>query len=323
MDPLIAVPVVVFVAVLAVSYVLLTARARPNPVRRRLAEHAVRIDGADAKPLERIEVLKASAYDDDRSLAARLRRLSAAQTAERELRQADLTLGPIRYLTIRLGLALGLASVLFLVSGNPLVALGGLVAGGVVPRLAVRRIASKRRAAFEAQLAEAIDLLVGALRSGHGFLQAIESAAREMTDPMRKELLRVIEQTNVGGDAAEALQELTTRIDSADLKLLAAAIAVQRQSGGNLAEVLESLADTVRERRRIRGEVKSLTAGPRLSSYIVGLMPLGLVLYFVMVSADYRTRMLGTTLGHVMLAGAAVWTTIGFLLSQKLAKVEY
>ena len=125
----------------------------------------------------------------------------------------------------------------------------------MLPRVALILQARRRRIAFEAQLAEAIDLLVGALRAGYGFLQAMEAVTKEIGDPMREEFVRVIDLVKVGTPPADALLELPKRIDSYDLSLFVTAVTVQRTIGGNLAEVLENIAETVRERRRIRAEV--------------------------------------------------------------------
>lgn len=321
MDPRLT-ALLAFVAVLFLAAALLERRARPSAVARRLADHAVAAPSADVKRLEKIDVLKESAYAVNGPLA-RLRQAGPARRAAHDLMLADVKMKPWPYLGLRVLLGgVGFLAVSF-VTGSPLFALAGAAAGLLIPRFVLKQKANKRRDEFEAQLAEALDLMVGALRAGHGFLQAIEATARELSGPMRQELLRFIDQVNVGGGVVDALQGMTERVDSADLKLLAAAVAVQRQSGGNLAEVLENLAKTVRERRRIRGEVKSLTAGPRLSGYILGAMPFGIGVYFALMSADYRRDMLGTDIGKMMLVGAAVWTVLGFLLSQKVAKVEY
>lgn len=324
MDAQFLLPLLVFIAVLLAALVVQPRLAAGrSTVKRRLAVQTATTVVESGRQIERVNVLRESAYGSGASLEQLLRRLPAARTAERELARAALDLGIFRYLLIRLvvGAVVGLAVVLGL--GSPVAALAAGVVAAIVPRLAIRRIAARRKAAFEAQLAEAIDLMVGALKAGHGFLQAIESAATELKDPMRDELQRLIEQVNVGGNVVNALQGMTERIDSHDLDLLAAAIAVQRQAGGNLAEVLENLANTVRERRRIRGEVKSLTASATMSGLIVGLLPFGLAAYMLAVSEDYREKMLGTTLGNLMLAFAGVWTLIGWFLSQKISKVEY
>ncbi len=313
-----------FAIVLLLSAVVLRRGEGENPISTRLDEHAANVRTADGQEIERVNVLR-----DDHALAkreglsGRLHGLPMWRTAEIEMRAAAMKQNVGRYLLVRLALAGVLFAIITVVLHKPLFGLAGAAVGWFLPRMMVKRKATKRLVAFEAQLAEALDLLVGALRAGHGFLQAIESTAREMDDPLRTELGRVIEQVNVGGSLTDALTQLTQRVPSYDVQLLASAIAVQRQSGGNLAESLENLAHTVRERRRVKGEVKALTSGPKLSGTILGLMPVAMCVYFIAISDQFREVMLGTTKGQAMLAFAAVWTFIGWFMAQQVAKVEY
>ena len=137
------------------------------------------------------------------------------------------------------------------------------------------------------------------------------------------EVSKVLEQVNVGINPVEALLAMSARIPSYDLSLFVSAIAVQRQTGGNLAEVLENLAATVRERRRVRGEVMALTTGPRVSSYVLAAIPTLLFLYCVAISSDYRDVMLGSRYGHGALTVAAVFSFLGYFFSRQVSKVEY
>lgn len=219
------------------------------------------------------------------------------------------------------GLVLGVVGQLLF--ANWFLTINMALAGVRAPRIWVKRQASRRQGAFEDQLAEMIDLFVGALRAGHGFLQALNATSREISDPARKELMLMVDRINSGVGVVSALDELTTRIDSPDLRLFAAAVSIQRQTGGNLTEVLESLAETVRERHRIKAEVSALTVGPRMSGYVWGFLPLALLAYFALARTEYREQMLGTTLGKGMLIFAGFWSLLGFLVSQRLAKVEY
>jgi tight adherence protein B len=151
----------------------------------------------------------------------------------------------------------------------------------------------------------------------------MEAVTKEVADPMREEFTRVIEQVNVGTAPADALQELPRRIASYDLSLFVTAVTVQRTIGGNLAEVLENIAETVRERRRIRAEVRAITTGPRVSSYVVGVIPLAVLVILVAMDSDYRQVMLYETIGRLMIGFAAVWSLIGLATSPAVSKVEY
>ncbi len=325
MNPATLVPIVVFIAVLGVTLALAdlsTRRARL--IQSRLADHAMQISTTAPSPLGRLEVLRDSSLGAANWLGGLIRRLFASGKVERELDQANLEIGAIRFNLARALLAALLFALLaMVVHANPLLAVVVAVVVWAAPRFVVRFRAARRRAAFEAQLAEALDLMAGSLRAGQGFLRAIEATAEEMSDPMRHELRRVLDQANIGGNAAEAIGKLSERIASTDVEIFVAAIAVNRQTGGNLTEVLDNIADTVRARRNIRQEAKSLTAAPRLSGFIVAAVPIGLAVYMAWINAQYRETMLHTTLGRAVLVGALVWDAIGLFVSLQLAKVEY
>jgi tight adherence protein B len=304
---------------------LITTRPsrRPEMVRRRLESHAVSVDAGESTRREKIDVLKRPEYSSLPIVNAVLDRFRFGRTAERELGRANIGISAGRYALIRLFAGALAFLVVWVAAANVLIALPAGLLGVMLPRLIVRRRGQSRVKAFEAQLAEGIDLLVGSLRAGHGFLQGLESVSEEMSDPMREELKRVLELMNVGVNPVEALQEMSDRIPSYDLSLLVAAISVQRQTGGNLAEVLENLAATVRERRRVRNEVHALTTGPRVSAYVLSAIPTALFFYFITISSDYRQVMLNTRYGHMCLLVAAVMSMLGFVFSRKVAKVEY
>jgi tight adherence protein B len=240
-----------------------------------------------------------------------------------DLVRANVGIGVGRYLLIRLLMMALAAGVVRIAFGSPLYAVGAALVAFMIPRIFIKKKGSRRAAAFENLLAEMLDLLVGSLRAGQGLVQAIESASNEQPEPMRSELRRIVGQVNMGVGINDAMESLTTRFDSRDVDLLAAAIAINRETGGNLTEVLERLAKTVRQRREIRAEAKSLTAAPRATSYIMLVLPLAITGYTVAISPIYREQLLHSPVGRIMLIGAIIWSFIGFFISQKLAKAEY
>jgi len=318
------IPVAVFVGVLAVAMgIMALAGRRSGATRRRLDEHTVPVSSHELKRLERVNVLKEQNYSSWGVVNALLRRFKPARTAAGELMRANVWLTVPQYLLARCLFAAFLFVGVRIVIGNPLFALPAIPIGLMVPRLLLIRQGRRRRAAFEAQLAEALDLLVGALRAGYGFLQAMEAVTKEIANPMREEFIRVIEMINLGTPPADALQEMPKRIASYDLSLFVTAVTVQRTIGGNLAEVLENIAETVRERRRIRAEVLAITTGPRVSSYVLGVFPIGLMLFFVAVDGNYRQVMIHDRIGNILLGIAGFWSLIGLIMSTSVSKVEY
>jgi tight adherence protein B len=193
----------------------------------------------------------------------------------------------------------------------------------MIPRIVIKKKGSRRAAAFENRLAETLDLLVGSLRAGQGLLQAIESASSVQPEPMRSEMHRIVGQVNMGTSISEAMESLTTRFDSRDVDLLAVAISINRETGGNLTEVLERLAKTVRQRREIRAEAKSLTAATRVTAYVLVVLPFAITGYSVAISPIYREQLLFAPLGRMLLFCTIVWSLIGFSIARKLSKAEY
>ncbi len=324
MDSSMFIAIMAFVGTLAVVFVISTLadRRQPAVVRRRLDDHAVALVAFEAKRLERIKVLKVQRLSSIPALDAILRRFKPARTAVEELTRADVHCPILLYLILRVVLPVGSFYAVSFLAGSVLYAIPTVLLLWV-PRLAVVLMGKRRIKAFEDQLAEAIDLLVGALRAGHGFLQGIESVAKEIGGPITEEFNRVIEQVNLGTDPNDALQAVTQRIVSYDYELFVTSVAVQRSTGGNLAEVLGNIADTIRERRRIRAEVRSLTTAPRVSSYVLGGIPIGLLFGLTAMNPQYREIMFNERIGHLMIGFSVFWSSLGIFFSQKVAKVEY
>ena len=317
------IPAAVFVAVMAAVMGIMSLAGRRGAAARRLGEHAVQVAAQDLRRLERVDVLKHEHYSSFGLADAFLRRFKPARTGAHELMRANAWLTVSQYLLARCLVAALLFFAVRTATGILLLAIPAILIGLMLPRLLLVMQARRRRIAFEGQLAETLDLIVGALRAGYGFLQAMEAVTREVSDPMREEFVRVIEQINVGTAPADALQDLPRRIASYDLSLFVTAVTVQRTIGGNLAEVLENIAETVRERRRIRAEVLAITTGPRVSSYVVGIIPVAVLLILVLTNSGYREVMLFETIGRVMIGFAAVWSLIGLFTSTAVSKVEY
>lgn len=314
----------VFFAVFGLSVALIGLGNRKSThVQARLSRHALQMPSSAPGRIGRVNVLGRRSASGSSLLARLLETFSFVQSAEADLVYANLHMGTGRFAVIRLLVAVVAFGVALLVVGQPLVALGAALVGFMIPRVVVRKMGSRRSAAFEGQLAEALDLLVGSLRAGQGLLQAIESTSYEQPEPMRAELRRVVGQVNMGVSISDAMETLTTRFNSRDVDLLATAIAINRETGGNLTEVLERLANTVRQRREIRAEAKALTAAPRATSYILAILPVAIASYCIAMSPIYREQLLHAPLGRLLFIGACIWSLIGFFISQKLAKAEY
>src|SRR3989442_5875002 len=239
----------------------------------------------------------------------------------RALARADLRLRAAEYYYIRIGLALGLAAVLLLLR-DPLSALVGALLGYFVPRIWVGRRIGGRLNAFNKQLPDTITLLSNSLRAGSSFLQSIELVSRESPAPMGSEMGRVVREVNLGLGMEEALANMVRRIKSDDLDLMVTAIGVQQQVGGNLAEILDTIAFTIRERVRIKGEIRTLTAQGRYSGYLVAFLPIGIMITLNFINPDFMQPLFTELIGQALLVLGAIMMAIGFFAIRKITDIK-
>ena len=225
------------------------------------------------------------------------------------------------WLLLHTGIAVGSALVGFVLSGPGLAALG-LVLGIVVPWVYLKFRHSRRLSRFNGQLAETLGLMAGGLQAGLSLPQAVDSVVREGSEPMAGELRRALIEQRLGVDITDALEGVGHRMDSEDFQWIVMAIRIQREVGGNLAEILHTVADTLREREYLRRQVRALSAEGRLSGYILTGLPPLIGLYMMMVNPDYIALLYTTVPGFVLLAIATFLLGLGSFAMSKLAKVE-
>ncbi|HEY7599817.1 MAG TPA: type II secretion system F family protein [Candidatus Limnocylindrales bacterium] len=253
----------------------------------------------------------------------------------RDLARADLALKPSEFLAIRAAALLGLPVAMMALSplvpffASPLAWLAGLVVGFWLPRFWIGRRKSKRLKAFNANLADTITLIANALRSGSSFLQAIEMVVRETQPPVSTEFARVIREVNLGLTLEVALANMTRRVRSDDLDLMTTAISIHHTVGGNLAEILDSIAFTIRERVRIKGEIRTLTAQQRMSGYVVGFLPIALVAMISFIAPTFLEplfrrppEIFGMPLGLVVLGFGGFMMLLGFVAIRRIVDIE-
>ena len=253
----------------------------------------------------------------------------------REIARADLRLKPSEYLMIWAGSTVGVPLLMYVFSfalpalGNPIILLVGLLIGFMLPRFWLGRRKSGRLGAFNKQLPDTITLIANALRAGSSFLQAIELVVRESQPPISTEFGRVIREVNLGLSFEVALENMVRRVKSDDLELMATAISIQHTVGGNLAEILDSIAYTIRERVRIQGEIRTLTAQQRLSGYVVGFLPIGLAGFLFIAAPGFMTPMFDDRISIIGLPGGVIILMLGgfamfmgFMFIRKIVDIE-
>ncbi|MEX2159368.1 MAG: type II secretion system F family protein [Dehalococcoidia bacterium] len=248
---------------------------------------------------------------------------------ERELALAESKLQPLDFISIRVAIAaLGFAGPFIFLSG----AIGNLPAGVVslgtggvgfmLPQYWLHWRQEGRRKKLEAQLPEALVFVANSLKAGFGLLQSLSMAAEQLEHPVATEFELTVHETNMGSSMDEAFLSLSERSDSYDLDLVVTAMLIQRASGGNLSEILETVASTMRERARIRQEIQTLTAQQKLTGIVIALLPVGVGGMFFLVSPEYISTLFTDTMGQVLLGGAIVLETIGILVIQRILAIE-
>lgn len=243
-----------------------------------------------------------------------------------ELAQADLKITAGEFMTVRGVLAaFGALLGLVLPVGNPLVlALLLLLAGLYGPTLWLRQRKLARQHKFNEQLPDLVTMMSGALRSGYAFMQSLELVAREGQEPAKSEFGRVVREVGLGISPEEALSHLVERMQSEDLNLLVTAVNVQREVGGNLVEVLEIIATTIRERLKLLGEVGVLTAQQQLSGYIIACLPIGLGLILFIINPTYMTSMFTEThwFGWTVMSCSLIMVFIGLMVIRRIVNIK-
>lgn len=240
----------------------------------------------------------------------------------KRLTAAGLAIRPSEFIFMHLLFVIGLAVAVQVLVGNLLVSLVAIVVGVIGPFVALDALVRRRTAAFEAQLPDILGLIGSSLRAGWGIQQAIGLAVEEIAEPGRGEFSRVQSQVRLGLSLEDALDRMAKRIGSTEFTWTVAVISIQREVGGNLAEVLDTVAETIRERAELRGHVRSLTAEGRLTAWILSVLPFLLVAMLWFVGREYLLRALTSPFGLGAYAFAALLLIVGIVWLVKTVEVE-
>jgi tight adherence protein B len=308
-------------AVLLVVFGLTSGKGEVDDITRRLERYAEIGDGAEAKekkPLTPRELLD-RVTDSLNTLMAR-----SARTGKltEDLARADLKLKSSEWVlgVIGAGVVIGLLATLRF--GTPIAFLPCPVATWFISGFVLRFLQAKRKRAFDKQLGDTIILLSNALKAGYSFAQAVSTVSKSANPPIADEFSRATREMALGISVDDALNHMVKRNVSEDFDLMVTAVQIHRVVGGNLAEILDTIAHTIRERVRIKGEIRSLTAQARASGWIITALPICLAAMLTVISPDYFNPMFHQTLGIVMLAIGGFSMAVGFALIQKIVKIE-
>ena len=322
MDLSLLTPILIFltVALGTLSVVLLgewgRARLQTRRVLRQLDELA-RAPQGDTGPEALLKQAGATGFLDPM-----LVRLPSFRDLKAVMEQGDTKWSLQTFLFLSLGLAVASGLAANVVSGSLVVGILGAVAGAVFPYWLIRRRATKRLYRFEEQLPEGIDLITRAIRAGHPLSAGLKMVAEESPEPLAAEFRRVFEQQRFGLPFEESMYGLADRIPMVDTRILVTAILVQREVGGNLAEVLDNLSYIIRERFRIRRQLRVITAQGRMSGYVLAVLPIAVGFAIFLLNRSYIMILFEHPTGRAFLSGAVVLQVLGYLWIRRIVDIE-
>ncbi|MBN1878270.1 MAG: type II secretion system F family protein [Anaerolineae bacterium] len=244
-----------------------------------------------------------------------------AQKLATQLARANLKWTVGEFLVMSAALAIVASAVFYLLNRAVLILLA--VPGGFVgPLIYLNMQKSKRLKSFNDQLGDALNLMVNSLRAGYSTMQAMEVISKEMPAPICEEFGRVVLEMQLGIPFDTAMGNMLRRVPSPDMDLISTAMNVQREVGGNLAEVLDSISFTIRERVRIKGEIKAMTSQGRITGYVITALPFGLGGFIYFMNPGYMGRMIEDPCGWGMLGTSLVMIVIGYVVMSKIVDIE-
>ena len=270
-------------------------------------------------------VLRQRSYSGLPILSSFIGQLRGSEQVALNLERAGVPLRVGEYYLIRYGAALVFFGASFIFSSGVFaiaLGLGLAVVGYSLPAIWLGSKRSGRAKKIDSQMVEMLGMVANSLKSGYGLMQSFEFTANQLDAPLGTELKRMLRDANLGMSAEDALQAMGDRIDSLDLEMVLTAVNIQRSVGGNLAEVLESVAFTMRERERIRGEIATLTSQQRMTGIVIGGLPVGMLLLFLLIAPDYVGLLFTTTTGQGMLLVAVVLEFLGAFSMKKILAID-
>ncbi len=311
--------IVVALAVFAAGSLIDQRNARARLIKDRLATVQ---KAPEREPDEELALLRDEQLSKIPALDTLLRRSARVSAIQDALTQAGMKFraGNFLMLCILCGALAGLASVLY--TKNPAISWAALVIGAVLPYSVVSYRRQNRFEKFEELFPEAIDTLARAVRAGHAFTTALEMISNEVAEPLSGEFRKLYEEQKFGMPVRDALMNLTERVPLVDVKFFVTAVMLQRETGGNLAEILDNLSYVIRERFKIQRQVRVHTAQGRLTMALLMAMPPTVVAILLVFSPEFVKPLFYDPIGHALLVASIALQTVGYFVIRKIIKIQ-
>lgn len=318
---LISTTIFLFFLFLTYALFLLATRKSDAQYARLQQRVAEALQDLEKKQVEPVQISRSDSIGGSETINKLLSSLDFVKKLEQMIGQADVHITVSRLLTFSIlaGIMAGLAA-FTLFNIVPVVIIFFIAAA--VPILSVALKRRKRLRKFNAQLPDTLDLLSRSLAVGHAFSEALHQVASEMPDPISAEFRVTFEEQKLGLGTKAALDRLAERVPLADLRLCITAIHIQRETGGNLAEILEKVSQTIRERFKFMEDFRTLTTSSRASGWILCALPFALVFLLTLLSPEYMAVLLYDSRGHYVITFAIIWQILGMLLIRKFLNIK-
>lgn len=245
-----------------------------------------------------------------------------SEQLEQFISRSGVAIAPEEYVMFQWIAAMLLGALLLLITSNIVAAIFGFLIGYMSPKFWLKKKSQERITKFNNGLEDMIMTVIGSLRAGFSFAQALKTVVDESDAPIKDEIELLLKEMQYGTNLEEALEHLKERMPSEDLDLLVQAVIIQRQVGGNLAVVLETIVNTIRDRNKIQRQIKTLTAQGRISGWVIGLLPFGLSVALYLIEPSYIGTLFTHPVGLGLVGGAGVSMTIGLFLIRKMTTIE-
>ena len=309
--------VLIFLLVFAAAYLAggFSARRQREKIRRRIEDCNLDPGAPDVNP----ETDRKSIFQ---TIDGLIHGLSLSAFIKKELNKANWSLKVSEFLVIVVLSASFVPLLVLLVTEREMLAVTLMAGGGAFPIIYLKQRQAARKKVFAGQLLDAIMIISNSLKSGYSFLQAIDLVSQEMAPPISEEFQKVIQEIKLGIPFEKAVDRMTQRVESDDLDLVMTGVKIQREVGGNLTEILDKIAHTIRERIRIKGQIQTLTAQGRLSGLILGLLPVALGMFLFLINPEYVRTLFTHPVGRMMVAFAVVSQAIGIFIIKKIINIK-
>jgi tight adherence protein B len=304
--------IVVMVCVIASYFLFYLLAAMQSKKRREMEKRVHALFGSQSETVM---------FSRTRSSKTRTRQHRLEMIAE-ELYVAGVALRAEEFVTIWVLTSLVIPAVAFFLGAPMSLSIGLVIVGSAIPIGFVRIKRNKKLALFGKQLSDAMTIICNALRAGQSFQTSMKNVAEEMEEPISREFMRVYRETQFGMPLETSLARLVQRTQNKDLDLMCSAVVIQRQIGGNLAVILENISSTINQRITLRGELKAMTAAGRMSGYIIGALPVFIIVLLMFVNPGYIDMFFTTQSGRIMLIVSAALEAIGFIFVNKIVNIK-